>query len=76
MNLIRQLPTRMQDPPYVGVVWNQHRGLVDNRREPLCRDLLLHMLKRYTRDREALRQRYAEALERDIDTVRLPRPIV
>jgi DNA sulfur modification protein DndB len=76
MQLIRRLPTRMQGPPYAGVVWNPHRGLVENRREPLCRDLLLHMLRRYTRDREILRQRYAEALERDIETTRLPRPVV
>jgi DNA sulfur modification protein DndB len=73
--LLTRLPTRMQDPPYAGVIWNPRTKTIRNSRASLCRDILLFML-RHGGEREQLLRRYADALDRDVEAVRLPKPVV
>ncbi|MBX9596018.1 MAG: DGQHR domain-containing protein [Roseomonas sp.] len=74
VNLVKLLPTKMQQPPYADVIWNRHTKTIVNKRAPLCRDLLLYMLGFYS-NKEILHQRYAEAQEKDLKDVKLPKVI-
>lgn len=73
--LLTRLPTRMQEAPYAGVIWNSRSRTIRNNRSSLCRDLLLYMLG-HRRDRDELLRRYAEALDRDVNGVRLPKRLI
>lgn len=66
---VATLPMRLDVDPYNGLLWN--RGHVAAGKRSITRDLMLDMLGEYPR-REALRERYAKALDREGVRVRLP----
>jgi DNA sulfur modification protein DndB len=72
MRLMRSLPTRLNEAPYVNTIWNPIAQTVDNRRMSLCRDVLLYMIGHWRGKTESLLERYAIVLGKSPDEVELP----
>jgi DNA sulfur modification protein DndB len=69
VNRMAELPMQLDEDPYSGLLWD--RGRIAAGKRSLTRDLMLDMLNEYPK-REALRLRYAKALDREGERVRLP----
>ena len=64
-----KLPMDLEDEPYLDILWARKRLAAGKR--ALTRDLMLDMLSAYP-NREKLRARYARALEREGEPIKLP----
>jgi hypothetical protein len=76
VEMVSKLPFELSRPPYKGVIWNDVRGVMQNKGKPLARDIMLYMLGHYRKPLNNLKARYAKSLEKPEDEVQLPKTII